>query len=123
MKTLYQSRFIQIGNFAAEALDDGMLITFKQGVPEDIADYCYIHTHGELHENLQLGDQVNFNEEPYYITALGDVANLNFKELGHVTWRFDGAVVAEFPGSIHLQGPPPKSVAINSLFTIKRDEK
>ncbi|EJS86107.1 PTS system glucitol/sorbitol-specific transporter subunit IIA [Pasteurella multocida subsp. multocida str. Anand1_buffalo] len=28
-----------------------------------------------------------------------------------------------FPGSIHLQGPPPESVAINSLFTIKRDEK
>ncbi len=66
---------------------------------------------------------MNFNEEPYYITAIGDVANLNFKELGHVTWRFDGAVVAEFPGSIHLQGPPPESVAINSLFTIKRDEK
>ncbi|MGC7590513.1 PTS glucitol/sorbitol transporter subunit IIA [Bisgaard Taxon 46] len=123
MKTLYQSKFTQVGDSASDALEDGMLITFKQGVPADIADYCYILEHGDLLDNLQVGDQVNFDQHTYYITAIGDVANKNLKELGHVTWRFDSAAAAEFPGSVHLEGSAPKNVAVDSVLVIKRDEK
>ncbi|MDP9500517.1 PTS glucitol/sorbitol transporter subunit IIA [Bisgaard Taxon 45] len=123
MKTLYQTKFTDVGGSAAEALEDGMLITFKQGVPEGIVDYCYILAHGELLDDLQVGDQVNFDQQTYFITAIGNVANKNLRELGHVTWRFDSATEAEFPGSIHLQGTPPQSVAIDSVLIIKRDEE
>lgn len=122
MKTLYQSEIIQIGEFAQEALQDNMLITFKQGVPKDLADYCFVHTHSELRADMQVGDWVSFAEKNYIITALGDVANQNLRELGHVTWRFDGARVAEYPGSVHLQGEAPQKMPLNSTLSIKRDE-
>lgn len=122
MKTLYYSEIIQIGRFAEDALSDNMLITFKIGVPEDLSDYCFVHTHGELLTDMQVGDVVSFGQENYIITALGDVANQNFRELGHVTWRFDGASVAEYPGSVHLQGEVPKKIRLNSALSIQRDE-
>lgn len=121
MKTLYQSEILHIGAFAKEALEDNMFITFKQGVPADIADYCFTLSHGELIADMSVGDTLSLGEKHYIITALGDVANQNLRELGHVTWRFDGADVAEYPGSVHLKGETPKDISLNSTLIIKRD--
>jgi hypothetical protein len=30
------------------ALEEQMLITFREGAPADIEEYCFIHNHGEL---------------------------------------------------------------------------
>jgi PTS system glucitol/sorbitol-specific IIA component len=48
MQIIYQTTIIQIGECAREALADNMLITFREGAPADIQDYCFIHCHGEL---------------------------------------------------------------------------
>lgn len=121
MKIIYQTQFIEIGASAADALEDEMLITFKQGVPPDIAEYCFIHSHGDMAEDIQVGDTVVFDQQEYVVTAFGDVANQNLRELGHVTWRFDGADTVEFPGSIHVKGGnTPKGLAVNSKLVIKR---
>jgi len=46
VQTIYQTTITQIGDFAREALTDQMLITFREGAPADIQDYCFIHQHG-----------------------------------------------------------------------------
>lgn len=120
MVIIYQTTFNKIGDFAPEALAEAMLITFKQGAPADLEDYCFIHNHGELLADLQVGDIAEFNGVDYPITAVGDVASLNLKELGHITFRFDSANRAEFPGTVHLVGVAPKHVALGSMLKIKR---
>ena len=40
---LYRTEVTRIGEFAAEALSDNMMILFNDNAPADIADYCYIH--------------------------------------------------------------------------------
>ncbi|MDD7546059.1 PTS glucitol/sorbitol transporter subunit IIA [Actinobacillus porcinus] len=122
MTILYQTQFTKVGNFARDALAENMLITFKQGAPADLEDYCFIHSHGELTSALQVGDVAEFDGVAYPITAVGDVASFNLKELGHVTWRFDGATTAEYPGTIHVLGEIPSAVKENSVLKIKRTE-
>ncbi len=121
MTVIYQTTFVKIGEFAPDAIAENMLITFKQGAPADLENYCFIHNHGELTADVQVGDVLEISGIEYPVTAVGDVANVNLRELGHVTWRFDGATEAEYPGTIHVSGLIPSAVEINAVLKIKRN--
>jgi PTS system glucitol/sorbitol-specific IIA component len=43
------------------------------------------------------GAELQLGELRYPVTAVGDVAEQNLRELGHITLRFDGHREAEFP--------------------------
>lgn len=116
---IYQSTITQIGQFAEEARAEKMLITFKQGVPDELRDYCFVHSPSDLSGIIQVGDQALFDGVSYPITAIGEVAIDNLAELGHVTWLFDGATEALYPGTIHLAGDVPQ-LAIGSVFGLKQ---
>ena len=102
MTVIYQTTITHIGASAAMALDEQMLITFREGAPADIEEYCFIHNHGEL------------SGAP--VTAVGDVAEQNLRELGHITLRFDGHREAEFPGTVHVAGPVPEGIAAGCVL-------
>ena len=89
MTVIYQTTITRIGQSAADALSDQMLITFREGAPADIEEFCFIHCHGELNGELKAGGQL---------------------ELGHITLRFDGQPRAEYPGTVHVEGPVPQAV-------------
>ncbi|MFC0322477.1 PTS glucitol/sorbitol transporter subunit IIA [Gallibacterium melopsittaci] len=121
MTLLYQTTFKKIGRFAREALEENMLITFKEGAPADLEDYCFIHSHGELQDDVNVGDIVKIDQTEFIVTAVGEVASFNLKQLGHITFRFDSAAQAEYPGTIHLQGEVPQQIDVNSVLTIIRN--
>ncbi|HDC4526964.1 TPA: PTS glucitol/sorbitol transporter subunit IIA [Enterobacter cloacae] len=110
MTVIYQTTITRIGQSAADALSDQMLITFREGAPADIEEFCFIHCHGELHGALKAGSQLELGETRYAVTAVGDVAEQNLRELGHITLRFDGQPQAEYPGTVHVEGPVPQAV-------------
>lgn len=119
MKTLYESTFTATGPLATEALEDNFLITFGEGAPKDVAEYCFIHR-AEINEaeHLCTGAIMTIGEGQYPVTAVGDVASENLRELGHITVRFDGACVAEFPGTVHVAGKPPATVKPGQKFRL-----
>ena len=111
MTVIYQTTITAIGESAPEALSDNMLITFREGAPADVAEFCFIHNHGPLCGALLPGAQFTLGEKHYPVTAVGEVAEQNLRELGHITLRFDGQTQAEFPGTVHVAGPVPDAVA------------
>ncbi|QIQ21072.1 PTS glucitol/sorbitol transporter subunit IIA [Zophobihabitans entericus] len=117
-KTIYQSTITTIGEFAADALADGMMITFREGAPADLADYCFIHTHSQLDGNLSNNQTIQLGDNQYTITAVGDVAEQNLRELGHVTIRFDGSSEAELPGTVHVKGEIPTDIVAGNSIKI-----
>ncbi|WP_294828154.1 PTS glucitol/sorbitol transporter subunit IIA [Gilliamella sp. G0441] len=117
-KIIYYSKIRQIGDFAKEALADGMLILFNEGAPSDLADYCFIHSHGELRQNLKIGQCIQLGKHAFQITSVGDVATTNFKELGHITLKFDGNCDAELPGTVHVVGEIPNQLNIDDEIII-----
>lgn len=117
-KTIYQSIINHIGEFAEDVLADGMLIAFKEGAPADLADYCFVHSHGELAQDLTNGLTLTLGGVSYVITAIGEVATINLRELGHITVRFDGATTAELPGCVHVEGEIPSGLKLGDMISI-----
>ncbi|MCX8582914.1 MULTISPECIES: PTS glucitol/sorbitol transporter subunit IIA [unclassified Gilliamella] len=115
---IYQSKINQIGEFAPDALADGMLILFKNGAPSDLADYCFVHSHDDLKQDLQVGQVFQIGKHTFQITSVGDVASTNFRELGHITLRFDGSSQAELPGTIHVKGDIPNQLFVGDEIKI-----
>ena len=110
MTVIYQTTITRIGQSAADALSDQMLITFREGAPADIEDFCFLHCHGELNGHLQPGAQFELGEQRYPVTAVGSVVEENLRELGHITVCFDGITEAKFPGTVHVAGPVPSTI-------------
>ncbi|BCU54452.1 PTS glucitol/sorbitol transporter subunit IIA [Enterobacter kobei] len=110
MSVIYQTTITHIGDSAAEALDEQMLITFREGAPADIQAFCFIHCHGDMHGSLQPGAVFELGAQRYPVTAVGAVAEANLRELGHITLRFDGEREAEYPGTVHVAGPVPSAI-------------
>lgn len=115
---LYQLEITRVGEFVAEYLKQNKLILFSESVPQDIADYCAVHRSGEFNDVLLPGLQLQINNVTYRITAAGDVATVNLKQLGHITLNFDGAIDAELPGMVHLCGPAPKKILPGDQISI-----
>ena len=110
MTVIYQTTITRIGQSAADALCDQMLITFREGAPADIEEFCFIHCHRVLNGSLQAGIRFELGQHHYPVTAVGSVAEQNLRELGHITLRFDGLSEAEFPGTVHIAGPVPDDI-------------
>ena len=62
MTVIYKTTITHIGASAAMALDEQMLITFREGAPADIEEYCFIHNHGELSGALVPGAELQLGE-------------------------------------------------------------
>ena len=92
MTVIYQTTITHIGACATMALEEQMLITFREGAPADIEEYCFIHNHGELAGTLQPGAELQLGEQRYPVTAVGEVAEQNLRELGHITLRLTAIV-------------------------------
>ncbi len=68
MTVIYQTTITHIGACATMALEEQMLITFREGAPADIEEYCFIHNHGELAGTLQPGAELQLGEQRYPVT-------------------------------------------------------
>ena len=121
MPVIYQSQFTRAGSLAREGFDDGMFITCAENeATDDMADYCFLHTHGQLTQDFTLGDLFVIGGKRFPLTAIGDNALDNFRALGHVTVYFDGAETAKLPGTVHLLGAlPAEALQDGSNFAIE----
>ena len=69
MTVIYQTTITRIGASATDALSDQMLITFREGAPADLEEYCFIHCHGELKGALHPGLQFTLGRHRYPVPA------------------------------------------------------
>ena len=121
MSVIYQSQFTRAGSLAREGFGDGMFITFAENeATDDMADYCFLHTHGQLTQDFTLGDLFVIAGKRFPLTAIGSNALDNFRALGHITVYFDGAEEAKLPGTVHLLGHlPADTLTEDSDFIIE----
>lgn len=107
---LYSLLITAVGRYVSSSLEEQRLILFSDTISADIAMYCAVHQASELTAKILSGQIMKLNDAIYLVTAVGDVATENLKQLGHITLSFDGAVVAELPGTVHLSGTPPRNI-------------
>lgn len=106
----YQGVIQSIGSLVPEFLPHGILIFFGETAPEELQDTALVHNGTQLVSELVAGDYLKFSppstteqSRSYRLTAVGESANGNLAELGHVVVHFDGATTAKLPGAISVE--------------------
>ena len=93
----------EIGMLVPTFKDDRIVILFGPHAPQELRDVAVIQEFEFLTEEpLKVGGTIQFGEEEYVITAMGNHANKNFKELGHVSLYFHEPSENVLPGAVFL---------------------
>lgn len=82
------------------------MIMFSEPVPDELADVSVIHAPlGDLALPIQSGDELFVRESRVTVTEVGNRANANLRELGHLVVYLNPDAGADcLPGAIHAQG-------------------
>lgn len=91
----------EIGVLVPTFKDDKIMILFGPQAPKELREMAVIHEFEELGKDpLKEGGQIQFGNEVFKITALGDLANKNFEELGHISIYFQEPMEDVLPGAV-----------------------
>lgn len=115
---IYENKVKAIGSQASAFSDTGILIIFGDNAPDEIKDYCYNVSVEPLNGEIEAGQSVYFDGEPYKITAVGDEAPKTLVGLGHCSFNFSGATEVELPGTIYLEAKPMPTLEVGSTIAI-----
>jgi len=110
----YHAVVQEVGAMVEEFLPHGILIFFGAAAPAELREVSVIHDGSDLLAPLQVGDLLKLappedgeGDTPhpcwFRITAVGEMANTNLAELGHLVVHFDGATTPNLPGTVSVE--------------------
>ncbi len=107
----YEATVTGVGPLVSEFTQAGILVLFRQGAPEEVAEFAILHDGQTLHSPLAAGDQIQLGAETFQILAVGEVANSNLAALGHLVLKFNGQTSPELPGDVCVENRPLPTIA------------
>lgn len=99
----YSATVLHVGPLVSEFTDAGILVFFGESAPQELYEFSIIHDGTTLETDLVPGDFVRLDGEEYEILAVGQVANSNFRILGHLVMKFNGKTAVEMPGDVCVE--------------------
>ncbi|MGT2923730.1 PTS glucitol/sorbitol transporter subunit IIA [Streptococcus caviae] len=97
-------RVVEIGEMVPAFEEEMLVVLFGQMAPPELRAICVVHDYqGEENNVFKIGTKLQLGAQEYTVTQVGDAANKNFQELGHVSVYFregendilPGAIIAE----------------------------
>ena len=104
--TRYATTVTAVGEQVAEFVGQGILIWFAEGAPEELHFFTVLHRPSVTTGGVRPGDLVRIDDRVFRVTAVGEVANDNMVNLGHMDLKANGAAEAPLPGDICLEELP-----------------
>lgn len=105
MTELWTATVTMIGPDVAEMRDAGVIILFADPVPPALAEVSIVHTGGATPTRpIGVGDRFVLDGAEVEIRAIGEIANENLTELGHVVIYLNQDEDKVLPGAIHAAG-------------------
>ena len=102
----YQATITAIGPYVAEFIDHNILVLFGDQAPEELAEFSIIHDGKEMQGTLTVGDVIYLGDAGFAVLAVGEVANDNLKNLGHLIIKFNGETEPEMAGDVCVEAKP-----------------
>ena len=115
----YRAKVTSIGPFVSEFIDHNILVLFGDQVPEELADFSILHDGKDLSGTLNVGDVVYLGENSYLVLAVGEVANENLANLGHLVLKFNGETEPEMPGDVCVEAKPLPAIEPGMVIRIE----
>ncbi len=120
MKTIYQSKVVEVGAQVSLFLEEKMLVLFNDSAPSDLRDIAVVHQACPLEDDIAVGDELVIGDQSFKVTFVGAKANETMKELGHSTLAFNGAGEADLPGTICLEEKTIPSIDVSSQIIFRK---
>ena len=117
----FEATVTQIGINVGEFLEAGIIVLFNEQAPEELAAFAILHNGEGLTEELAVNDRITIDNTTVRVLAVGDVANANLRNLGHVVMKFNGQHSPELPGDVCVEEQSIPPIHIGSKFRIESD--
>ena len=117
-KIIYENKVKAFGDLADAFIDEEMIILFGDNAPDTLADYCYSIDINPVKETIKVGQSFMFDGVSYKITAVGEIAEKNLENLGHITVAFNGSIGPVLPGTICVEKKEMPKIKIGSEIII-----
>lgn len=101
-----RSRVVAIGSGVEEFRVARILVFFGSGAPEELAEFSILHEPSVNLATVAPGDSVRLGAETFDVLAVGDVANQNLANLGHLVLKANGLTEPEMLGDVCVEAKP-----------------
>lgn len=116
--TKYEMHVVEIGPLVSEFIEAQILVFFKVGAPPELAEFAILHEPSAFFEALCPGDQIVIGADKFQVTAVGEVANNNIRELGHLVMKCNGRTSAELPGDVCVEDRPLPQIEVGMTIQV-----
>jgi PTS system glucitol/sorbitol-specific IIA component len=117
-KAKYETRVAEIGPLVSEFLDNRIVVFFRVGAPPELAEFSVLTEPSELVEDVRPGDWVVIGEHCYHVTAVGEVASMNLRNLGHLVVKCNSRTEPELPGDVCVQAKDLPPIGVGTIIRI-----
>lgn len=117
--TLWTATISHIGSDSAMMIEEGVVILFGEPVPPALADVALVHTNSEKAvREIAPGDVITIGDATYTIDDLGELANNNLNELGHIVLYVKKTDQTVLPGAVIVSGATGITPTVGDVITI-----
>lgn len=119
MTTIWSTTVSRIGGDAADMIEEGVIILFGEPVPPALFDVSVVHDGAQSpSREIAAGDVITFGEQTFEVTAVGDKANANLTELGHVVLYVNQPDQELLPGAVLATGSAVIVPAVGATISV-----
>ena len=115
----YEATITAVGPLTSEFIDHGIIVLFGSDAPEELQEFALIHDGEKLEAPLQAGDKVSIDNHSFKVLAVGDVANDNLNNLGHLVLKFNGENEVEMPGDVCIEAADLPPIVVGTKLHIE----
>lgn len=114
----FKAKFTSIGPMVSEFINHNILVIFGESAPEELAEFAVLHDGKELLEPVAVGDTVSIDGEKFEVLAVGNIANVNLENLGHLVLKCNGKTIPDMPGDVCLESKPLPPINVDGTLEI-----
>jgi PTS system glucitol/sorbitol-specific IIA component len=113
-----RSTVVGIGDSVEEFRAARVLVFFNAGAPEELAEFSVLHEATINLANVASGDSLRLGVETFDVLAVGEVANQNLANLGHLVVKADGRTEPEMLGDVCVEARDLPRLAVGDQSEI-----
>ncbi|MEZ0241361.1 MAG: PTS glucitol/sorbitol transporter subunit IIA [Chloroflexota bacterium] len=113
-----RSKIVAIGDSVEEFRAARVLVFFNAGAPEELAEFSVLHEASINLANVASGDSLRLGSETFDVLAVGEVANQNLANLGHLVVKADGRTEPEMLGDVCVEARDLPRLAVGDEIEI-----
>lgn len=115
---IYEITVTAVGPLVEEFTEAGVWVFFHDNAPEELAEFALLHRAEAPREPIAAGQLLEIDGRRFTITAVGDIANHNIRELGHLVLKANGASEPELPGEVCIEALPLPQASVGTTLRV-----